>query len=151
MSKCRFIPISMRITKFHRPRLARFTLHNSPAWLRLVPTEPMLLSYPEVLEQQPSYKGNGVCFSSSVPSIRSVPPVAGSWSFVAHGKVQIFKGCCQSSTGSQRALLHAELDTCSCSPWTNLVMCIWPGVKRNFGPLRNFWPIIVCQLFCFSE
>jgi len=25
------------------------------------------------------------------------------------------------------------------------------GVKRNFWLLRNFWPIIVCQLFSFSE
>jgi len=25
------------------------------------------------------------------------------------------------------------------------------GVKRNFRPLQNFWPVIVCQLFCFSE
>jgi len=25
------------------------------------------------------------------------------------------------------------------------------GVKRNFWPLRNSWPIIVCQLFCFWE
>jgi len=24
-------------------------------------------------------------------------------------------------------------------------------VKRNFWPLRNSWPIIVCQLFCFSD
>jgi len=24
-------------------------------------------------------------------------------------------------------------------------------VKRNFWSLRNFWPIIACQLFCFSE
>jgi len=25
------------------------------------------------------------------------------------------------------------------------------GVKRKFSPLRNFWPVIVCLLFCFSE
>jgi len=25
------------------------------------------------------------------------------------------------------------------------------GVKRNFWPLRNFWPVIVPQVFCFSE
>jgi len=25
------------------------------------------------------------------------------------------------------------------------------GVKRNFWSLRNFWPVIVCRLFCFSE
>ena len=25
------------------------------------------------------------------------------------------------------------------------------GVKRNFWPLRKFWPIIFYQLFCFSE
>jgi len=25
------------------------------------------------------------------------------------------------------------------------------GVKRNFLLLRNFWPIVDCQLFCFSE
>jgi len=25
------------------------------------------------------------------------------------------------------------------------------GVKRNFWPLRNFWPVIVPQLFFFSE
>jgi len=25
------------------------------------------------------------------------------------------------------------------------------SVKRNFWPLRKFWPVIVCQLFCFSE
>jgi len=25
------------------------------------------------------------------------------------------------------------------------------GVMRNFWPLRNFWSVIVCQLFCFSE
>jgi len=25
------------------------------------------------------------------------------------------------------------------------------GVKRNFWSLQNFWPIVVCQLFCFSE
>jgi len=25
------------------------------------------------------------------------------------------------------------------------------GVKRNFWPLRNLWPVIVFQLFCFSE
>jgi len=23
------------------------------------------------------------------------------------------------------------------------------GVKRNLWPLRDFWPIVVCQLFCF--
>jgi len=30
---------------------------------------------------------------------------------------------------------------------------IWlsSGVKRNFWPLRNFWPDIVFQLFFFSE
>ena len=27
---------------------------------------------------------------------------------------------------------------------------LMPG-KWNFWPLQNFWPIIVCQLFCFSE
>jgi len=26
-----------------------------------------------------------------------------------------------------------------------------PVIKWNFWPLRNFWPIIVCQWFCFSE
>jgi len=25
------------------------------------------------------------------------------------------------------------------------------GVRRNFWPLRNCWPVIVFQLFCFSE
>jgi len=25
------------------------------------------------------------------------------------------------------------------------------GVKRNFWPLRKFWPITAFQLFCFSE
>ena len=25
------------------------------------------------------------------------------------------------------------------------------GVKWNFWTLRNVWPVIVCQLFCFSE
>ena len=25
------------------------------------------------------------------------------------------------------------------------------GVKRKFWPLRNFWPVVVFQLFCFSE
>jgi len=25
------------------------------------------------------------------------------------------------------------------------------GVTRKFWTLRNFWPVIVCQLFCFSE
>jgi len=25
------------------------------------------------------------------------------------------------------------------------------GVKRNLWRLQNFWPVIVCQLFCFSE
>jgi len=25
------------------------------------------------------------------------------------------------------------------------------GVKRNFWPLRNVWPVIVFQLFCFSK
>ena len=29
--------------------------------------------------------------------------------------------------GGQRVVLPAELDTCSSGPWTNLVMCIWPG------------------------
>jgi len=27
----------------------------------------------------------------------------------------------------QRVGQPAELLTCSCGPWTNLVMCIWPG------------------------
>jgi len=27
----------------------------------------------------------------------------------------------------------------------------YTGVKRNFWPLRNIWPIIICQLYCFSE
>jgi len=26
-----------------------------------------------------------------------------------------------------------------------------PGVKQNFWPLRNVWPVVVFQLFCFSE
>ena len=29
--------------------------------------------------------------------------------------------------------------------------CLDSGVKWNFWPLRNFWPIIICQLFCLSE
>ena len=49
-----------------------------------------------------------------------------SWRFVSRGKVHILKGYCQSSVGDQRAYF-AELDTCSCGPWINLVMCIWPG------------------------
>jgi len=46
--------------------MARFTLYDLPAWLRLVPTEPMLLSYPEVLEQQPSDRGNNLHFSNTL-------------------------------------------------------------------------------------
>ena len=33
MPKCRFILTTMRIVKIRTPRLARFTLYNSPAWL----------------------------------------------------------------------------------------------------------------------
>jgi len=33
MPKCRFILKSMRIVKIRTPRLARFALYNSPAWL----------------------------------------------------------------------------------------------------------------------
>jgi len=29
--------------------------------------------------------------------------------------------------GGQRVVYRAELDTCSCGPWTNLIMCSWPG------------------------
>jgi len=32
-----------------------------------------------------------------------------------------------------------------------LFLYLFAGVKRNFWPLRNFWTIIVCQVFCFSE
>ena len=33
----------------------------------------------------------------------------------------------------------------------HLALSLFTGVKRNFWPWRNFWPIIVCQLFCFAE
>jgi len=35
--------------------------------------------------------------------------------------------------------------------WSNRILQFRTGIKRNFWPLRNFWPIIVCQLFGFSE
>jgi len=49
-------------------------------------------------------------------------PWPGSWKFVSCGKVQILKGYCQSSVGGQRVVLPAQLDTCNCDPWNNLVM-----------------------------
>jgi len=37
--------------------------------------------------------------------------------------------------------------------FSNLKNCrTWCQAKfRNFWPLWNFWPIFVCQRFCFSE
>jgi len=39
--------------------------------------------------------------------------------------------------------------------WKNVTGCLLdlhlPGVKQNFWPLRKFWPVIVCQILCFSE
>jgi len=32
-----------------------------------------------------------------------------------------------------------------------VILDIGAGVKQNILPLRNVWPNIVCQLFCFSE
>ena len=31
------------------------------------------------------------------------------------------------------------------------MILVGAGVKRNFWPLRNFWYVVVCQSFCFSE
>ena len=36
-------------------------------------------------------------------------------------------GRCQSSLCGQRVVYPAEVDTRSCGPWINLVMCVWSG------------------------
>jgi len=46
---------------------------------------------------------------------------------------------------------YAELDTCSCGPWINLVMCIWPSSVAWLHPLvlssgfrTFFWSRTIC-------
>jgi len=47
--------------------------------------------------------------------------------------------------GSDHQILISAQHCTAVKCWT------WSGVKRNCWPLRNFWPVIVFQLFCFSE
>jgi len=44
-----------------------------------------------------------------------------------NASIVVFKGYWKSFVGGPRVVLPAELTTCSCGPWTNLVICIWPG------------------------
>jgi len=53
--------------------------------------------------------------------------------------------------GGQPIVKHAELDTCSCGPWTNLVMCIWPGSAACVAhpcPKHQSWLTVVRWLLC---
>jgi len=91
MPKCGFILVSITIVKIRTPRSARFWLYNSPAWLRLLPTETMSLSHPGVLVSSSSLQISEAIFVFPGPWHRSVQPVARKLKFCCPRKVLDFK------------------------------------------------------------
>jgi len=52
---------------------------------------------------------------------------------------------------SEAALMSCRIRTVEHRKCATGLAGAHPSDKRNFSPLRNFWPVIVRQLFCFSE
>ena len=62
--------------------------------------------------------------------------------------------CCQVTwtlITTSSGVAHPDLNASVANTWHNAINFVESDVKRNFWPLRNFGPVSIFQLFCFSE